>query len=272
MRLRSNIASGATRRQPHKATTAAQRPGGPARLLSRLLDVLILSAAGALLVYCLLLTGSPKVTVNDTSYHPQSIYQATVGKDSGFFHKTKLTYNGNAIASKLQKQFPEVVSTSLRLSPFSTSPTFKLNISRPSFVIKSASSTYVMDREGVAVISTTSINLRILKNLHTISDQSGLVLKPGVKVLSSADINFVNEVLAQAKAAKVPVLSLSLPPLSRELDLKTSDEPYLVKFYLGGDSLLQVGQFLAARHSFAQKHVNPSHYLDVRVTGKIFFR
>jgi hypothetical protein len=63
-----------------------------------------------------------------------------------------------------------------------------------------------------------------------------------------------------------------LPPKAQELDLRASDQSYYVKFYLGGDAMIQTGQYLAARQKFAQTKQQPGEYLDVRVSGKIFYK
>jgi hypothetical protein len=70
----------------------------------------------------------------------------------------------------------------------------------------------------------------------------------------------------------VSVSSLTLPKTAQELDLRTKDRPYYVKFYLGGDALLQAGQFLATRRQFDTSNTQPAEYLDVRVEGKIFYK
>jgi hypothetical protein len=70
----------------------------------------------------------------------------------------------------------------------------------------------------------------------------------------------------------VTITSLSLPSKPSELDLRTKDRPYFVKFYMGGDALTQAGQFLAARAQFDRQNHQPADYLDVRVAGKIFYK
>ncbi|MGH7156635.1 MAG: hypothetical protein ACREGG_00760, partial [Candidatus Saccharimonadales bacterium] len=85
-------------------------------------------------------------------------------------------------------------------------------------------------------------------------------------------VGFINTVIAECKHSKVPISSLVLPTTPQELDLHTADQPYYVKFYLGGDVLNEAGQFLAARNHFAQTKQSPSQYLDVRVQGKIFYK
>jgi len=90
--------------------------------------------------------------------------------------------------------------------------------------------------------------------------------------VSASSAKFINTVIAQSKRANVPIVSFVLPNTAQEVDLRTSDKPYYVKFYLGGDALIQTGQFLAARHQFDATNSQPSEYLDVRVAGKIFYR
>jgi len=41
---------------------------------------------------------------------------------------------------------------------------------------------------------------------------------------------------------------------------------------MGGDALVQTGQFLAARKEFDISKKQPPEYLDVRVSGKIFYK
>src|SRR5207302_459575 len=101
-------------------------------------------------------------------------------------------------------------------------------------------------------------------------DQSGFKTQAGQPALSSQAVNFIKNIITQCHGAKVPVASLTLPKTAQELDFKAADRPYFVKFYLGGDPVLETGQFLAARHRFDQTG-QPTSYLDVRVNGKIYF-
>jgi hypothetical protein len=90
--------------------------------------------------------------------------------------------------------------------------------------------------------------------------------------LSAIDIAFIKAILVHCAKTGIKVDSLTLPTIAQEVDLRTKDRPYFVKFYLGGDSATQIGQFLAARHNFDQTGSQPGEYLDVRVNGKIFYK
>jgi hypothetical protein len=70
----------------------------------------------------------------------------------------------------------------------------------------------------------------------------------------------------------VPISALSLPAVPEEIDLRASDQPYYVKFYMGGSAVLQTGQFLAARQHFKQTGQLPAQYLDARIAGKVFYK
>jgi cell division septal protein FtsQ len=73
---------------------------------------------------------------------------------------------------------------------------------------------------------------------------------------------------AVTEAKRLP----NIKNLPQKLDLRAKDQPYFVKFYLGGDPLAQIGQYLAARHHFNEAGQQPAEYLDVRVPGKVFFK
>ncbi len=120
--------------------------------------------------------------------------------------------------------------------------------------------------------TATTDQLPQIKNLVRLDDQSGFTTQVGKQVLSSQSVNFINNMLAQLQRAKIPVKSLILPKQAQELDLRTNDRPYYVKFYLSGDVLYETGQFLASRHYFDQNHKQPQRYLDVRLGGKIFYK
>ena len=128
----------------------------------------------------------------------------------------------------------------------------------------------VVDSKGTVI--GPSADFPSVKDLPLISDETGFETVVGRSVLSRSDIDFITTVIAQARAAKVPIASLALPKLAQELDLRTTDRKYFVKFYLGGDALTQSGQFLAARQKFDSTKKQPNQYLDVRISGKIFFR
>ena len=237
----------------------------------RTLDVVVLIILLGGLIYSLFVNSTPQIRLNDTTYHPASVYQAAAAKELGALkNRNKITLNESGVISSLQQQFPEIASASLELPLFSETPIIHLTVAKPSFFLASGGSDYIVDSQGVATAVARS--LPQIKNLTTLTDQSGFGAEPGQQVLSAQSVAFINNVLGQTARSKIPVKSLVLPPQADEMDMYTSDRSYYVKFYLNGDPLLQSGQFLAARHNFDQTAAQPSQYLDVRVPGKIFYK
>lgn len=239
--------------------------------LSKAIDVSVIGAVTFCLVYSLIVRAEPKLTVDSQAYNPASAYQATArAAMGGLINRNKITFNEQAVAESLQKEYPEISNVSVGLPLVAQNPAVQLNIAAPAFLFNSGGAVYIVSEDGVAVGPAS--RFPSIKNLPEVVDQSGFKLMPGTRILGSDNVSFIAQVVAQAKKAKVPLASLTLPPRAQELDLRTSDRPYYVKFYLGGDPLTQTGQFLAARKQFDEKKEQPADYLDVRVVGKIFYR
>lgn len=241
------------------------------KVLFGAIDIILIMLLVFGLIYSLILKPQPKIVASDLSYHQLADYDNKITPlFRNFNDRNKVTFNESAITSAVQKQFPEVQAVRVELPFFSEVPIVRLSVSPPAFNLHSGSRSFIVDSQGIVVAKTTDLpKLHALVNLI---DQSGYPAVIGQPVIGSSAVDFINIVTKQSTRAKVPISSLSLPPLAQELDLRTSDAPYYVKFYLGGDALTQAGQFLAARHQFAQSHQSPAEYLDVRVSGKIFYK
>ena len=223
------------------------------------------------LIYSLLLKPDPQIRIDNTSYHSLAEYRTQIAKlFGGLKNSNKLTFDEPSIVAAIEHEFPEIRSARVELPFFSEKPVVWLGVSRPAFILINGQSSYLIDEQGVAV--GKSNELPKIKHSITVLDQTGYKVMIGRQILSSDGVALINTVISQSKNAKVPIASLSLPPRAQEMDLRTSDQPYFVKFYLGGDALNQTGQFLAARHQFAQSGKTPSQYLDVRVPGKIYYQ
>jgi hypothetical protein len=240
-------------------------------IIFNIADLILLAILLIGLVYSLLLRPAPQVKVDNSPYHSSAAYQSEIAPlFKGFKNSNKLTFDEASVVNAIQRKFPEVHNARIELPFFSEKPVVWLDISAPAFMLVNDRSSLLIDDQGTAVAK--SADFPNIKNQITVQDQTGLNVSVGQQVLSSYGVALIGIVITQAKQAHVPIASLSLPPRAQELDLKTSDQPYFVKFYLGGDALSQTGQFLAARHQFAKNGQTPSQYLDVRVPGKIFYK
>ena len=260
---------GPAAKSPFQQSKPAGR--GARRFIFGFLDIIILAILLLGLAYSLLLKPSPILILSSSDYHDKSAYQSSADQVfSSIRNRNKLTFNEAGVIKQLKTKFPEISSASVELPFFSQQPTLRLIISKPSLLMTSGGRRYVVDSQGV--IAGTAGVIKNSSRLAKITDQSGFNAQIGGPVLSSADITFIKTLLSEAKAADIPLSSMTLPASAEELDIRTADQPYFVKFFLGGDALRQTGQFLAARHNFQQKGPAPAEYLDVRVPGKIFYK
>jgi len=240
------------------------------RFVVGFVDIVLCIAVIAAFTYSLLVSDSAKVVVNTNVYRPQSQYQRAVDNQlSSIKNRNKLSFDEAALIKSLKSNYPEISSVSVELPVITQQPTVSLDIAKPSFFLKNMGRILVVNLQGTAIgYSTDFANIN---KLPTVTDDSGYKASPGIQVLTSSNVAFINNLIAQCRRAKVEIKSLSLPNQAQELDLRTND-PYLIKFYLGGDSLNQAGEFLAARHFFSKNKIVPFSYLDVRVPGKVFYK
>ena len=264
---------------PPPAKSPFQRTPRPKRrrYLTKALDWLVVLAVLGGIVYSLLLQPDPSIVLNSTAYHPVEAYRdATAANLKSLKNRNKLTFDEDSLLSSLKQKFPEISDISVDLPLFGQVPTVHIGIAQPSLMLKSAAGStnaterFIVDSKGTVVGSQS--NFPAIKDLPLINDETGFGAQIGRSVLSLSDVNFILSVIAQAKKANIPIASLTLPKLAQELDLRTTDRSYFIKFYLAGDALAQSGQFLAARKHFDQTKKQPRQYLDVRVSGKVYFK
>jgi cell division septal protein FtsQ len=247
------------------------RQSGLRKFFARVTDSFVVLVLILVLCYSLIVRSSPNLSLSSTAYHTKDLYQKTlVDKLDDVKNRNKITFDEAEIVGAMQKQFPEIASAQVELPLFNQVPKINLNISKPSFLFNAGGQSYVIDADGLAV--GLASEFPGVKGLPVITDQTGFTGAKGKAIMSADGASFINTVLAQCKHAKVPVNSLTLPALAQELDLRTSDKPYFVKFYLGGDALRQTGQFLSTRKQLQDTHKEPAQYLDVRVDGKVFYK
>jgi hypothetical protein len=240
--------------------------------LLKSVDFIAIAAIFVLIGYSLMVSSKPVVVASDTSYHSMSDYQAAIAAELGLLkNRNKITIDETQIVLNIKKKFPEVTSLSLELPLFSQTPTARLTISPPSFVLNNMGRLYIVSTAGKAVLPASSLPAQ--NSLAVVNDQTGFNAAVGKQVLSSEGVEFLSELLVQSQQAGIKIQSIVLPPKAQELHLRTADKPgYYVKFYIGGDAKLQIGQFLATRHRFEVDNITPGEYLDVRVPGKIYYK
>jgi len=247
------------------------------RFLSRAIDWLVVLIILAAVIYSLIVRPQPEIIASSNDYHSSEVYQDSAAEVlKKIENRNKLTFDEQDLAYQLKREFPEIAAVRADLPLFGQKPTLYLEIAKPALVLRGAEGTYgavsrlIIDTKGTVI--GPQAEFPGIQNLALVADNTGFTARSGETVLSPSDIGFILTVIAQAERAGAPIASLALPKLAEELDLKTSDRKYFVKFYLGGDALTQSGQFLAARKQFDKTNKQPGQYLDVRVAGKVFYK
>jgi hypothetical protein len=257
-----------------RTTSPFQKKKPPRKIKTLLIKALNVALVGAILlclVYSLIVKPDPKVLATTEIYHPSATYQqVAIDELNSFKNRTKLTFDESALVDRLRNQFPEIDKVEIELPLFSQRPVIRISIADPKFLLASQANKYVVSSSGVVVAQ--AMNFADDDDLPSVIDDSGFDAGIGKVVLSSHQVAFINQVVEQCRRANIEISSLVLPSKVQELDLKTKDKKYYVKFYLAGDPMVQIGQFLAARHQFKLDHKEPKQYLDVRVAGKIFYK
>ena len=233
--------------------------------------------------YELVLTTNPKIVIlKDDSANfllkPPVVYINAASKlfKQSLSDQNKLTINTGYISERLQKMFPELNSVSVTLPVLGHRPIIYLDPATPSLILDTQSSgDYLIDSYGKALVNLENVKVPQSVSFYTVKDQTGLKVNVGQDVLSTSDINFIQYVAAETKANSLNIKYMILPPQSRELDIYFNNEPYYVKFNLDTSSAMkqQVGTFLATREYLIKSNSpTPSQYIDVRVTGRAYYK
>jgi hypothetical protein len=240
--------------------------------------------AGIVLIICVLdvlhLSTTPKIialttTANSYFLQPSDVYQQAATKlfQSSIWNENKITINTAGIKLKLQQEFPELSDVSITLPLMSHRPIVYIAPTTPSLVLSTASGSFIIDNNGIALINSEQVADLSSLDLPTVVDQSGLAVKIGTDILPTNDISFIQTVVAELHAKSIGITSLILPTAPYELDLKPSGVGYYVKFNIHStDALQQIGTYLAVRQRLSSQNIMPSSYIDVRLDGRAYYK
>lgn len=227
------------------------------------------------LVLMLSVSRHPSVVVDSQQYHSSANYKAAVEKlFSGVSNRSKLTINQAGLKAAIQRQFPEVEQVTITTPIYSRTAKVSLKVAPATFTLSGAPGTFGENVRYVIAANGKIVGLNrdfpTIRGLPNLTDQSGTDIKAGEFVLGQGTSSFILAIIAQCKKNNIPIESFNLSK-TQEIDLRTKDKKYFVKFSLAADPATQMGQYLAAREQLA-KTGEPSQYLDVRVDGRIYYQ
>jgi len=270
-----------SRSGPETQRARYEPPAGQKRGLERLKHI---PTALALLVivvsifYASLLDSRPRLNIaaSETGkplQRPAKVYEDFITKElsGSIANKSKLTINTKSLEQNLQKQFPEVASAIVTVPLLGHRPIVSVAVSSPAFILATGGGAYYISADGVPLVRVSDVQ-HPLQDIATVSDETNLPVTVGQQVLPTDTVTFISTVIAQLKATNTSVSSITLPLEANELQIRLTDQPYLVRMNTLEDARTQVGTLLAVKNRLEANREVPREYIDVRVVERAYYK
>lgn len=175
----------------------------------------------------------------------------------------------SALNTYVSSKLPEVAVITQRNNMVGIGQTnFVITMRNPVAGWKIGDKQYYVDSKGISFDTNyfTSPTVQIV-------DNSGASPVAGTAIVSNRFLSFVGRVVAEAKSGGYIVTQAILPlNTTRELDIKIQDNSILVKLSIDRSAGEQVEDMSRALKWFASNGANRPSYIDVRVSGKAFYK
>lgn len=245
--------------------------------------IVALILLGVVVMYCLSLSTSPKLTVYTArSQQPnqqQSIRNQTEYLDgaqkllnSSIFNRTKFTINTAAFERAFKAEYPEVSDVAVALPIVSRQPIVTITTAQPAFVIVSHNQSWVIDERGIVIMSAQDLSKTTKEQLPVIIDQSNTPLDFGKAALPSTYVQYIGMFAAQLRAKNISIESIILPNQAHEIDIKPKGQPYIVKTSVDTNAREAAGAYLATKGYLDGQKIKPGQLIDVRVPGRATYK
>ena len=204
----------------------------------------------------------------------QTEYQVEAKKILGgsIFNRSKITINTKGFAVEMKQKFPELSDVSVTLPLMGRRPVVQLVSARPVLILRGQDGSFVLDKDGRAILPQSQLHNGEVWQLPTVEDQSTVKIELGKSALPGKEVAFIEEVVGQLNAKQIKIREIVLPRAAEALDVRIEGQPYYIKFSLQTDAKTAVGAFLAVKQKLDNDHTVPSQYIDVRVEGKAYYK
>lgn len=229
--------------------------------------VIVISGALTALLYSF--TAYPRISTNTTALDEPQRYEKVVNEylSRHPIERLRPALDEQRLAEWLQEKVPEVASVTQEGFYQLGITDFKLTMRQPLAVWIIGGKQYFVDDQGIS----------FEKNYYetpavSVVDQSGVQQSTGTTIASSRFLTFVGQVVAQAKQHGLVVQQAIIPAgTTRQLEVKLEGRGYPIKLSLDRPASEQVEDMKNAVGYFDAHQLSPQ-YIDVRVSGKAFYR
>lgn len=182
-------------------------------------------------------------------------------------NRTKLTADLSGSSSQLERQFPELQDASMTVPIIGNRPIVYVQLAEPALIVQSPKGTYALNSDGVVLAKL----LNTLPNVPVVADESGTTPSLGKQLLPGTTASFIRSIAYQLKSAKLTVSVFVLPRSSPyEMDVRLEGAKYVIRMNLVESPLEQSGAIVATIQHLSNNL--PSQYIDVRVSGRAYFK
>ena len=204
-----------------------------------------------------------------TQQPPTSEYQKTI---QHYFVDHPLeqfgfSINKTQLGQYVRAQHSEISELDVTKAWYGSNVTFALYFRQPILVWQTGGHRFYVDDKGVAFTYN-----HFATNLVAVTDQSGIAPDASGAVASKRFVGFLGQLVGAVNATgKGRVVSIVIPPSTREIDLKLEARDYLLKTHINRDPLQQAEDIKNALNYFDSHKIKPQ-YIDVRVPQKAFYK
>jgi hypothetical protein len=242
-----------------------------------LTTLLTVVCAGSILLFTLLLLGSPAIKFTDGSvlYADKETYVQEINRiiAASFANKTKLTIQSAALEQDIKAAFPEISDVKVVVPLIGQRLQIGIRTKKPTLLLvqPNGQQAIVAEDGTIAAITDEMPKLPIV----TVVPQA--LLEEREAVLTSKEVQLVrlleNEFTAERAFSVPTVEKYELFVETSELQVHFRDAVYKAKMTTQGESRNQSATLLAVFRSIDQGGVEkPESYIDVRVPGRVFIK
>lgn len=232
--------------------------------------LLIVAAASCFFTWLLYnFTAEINVVATDSISIDESRYQKAIN-DYLIAHpleRLRFALNAEELSNYLEQVVPEVSSVEMNGTSGFAATNFDLLFRRPVASWQIGDTQYYVDQDGVSfgVNYFTNPTVKIL-------DNSGVPQSAGTTIASGRFLRFVGRTVTLASASKLTITKAVIPPSStHQIEVIIKGYGFPVKFSLDRPVGEQIEDMRNAIRYFDKHRLNPK-YIDVRVSGKAFYR
>ena len=234
----------------------------------------------AVVFYITTLNSNPEIDIvnNPTSVkflHSKSQYSQTITDilNRSVLNKSKFTIDSNSIARQIEADYPELDSATVIIPITGHSLQVVLKASTPVLNLENSTGYYLLNDNGIAILKFSTLKQMDSSKLVTLTDQSNSPVSLGRSFISSATVNFIQNIIYQYSKKGIAIQSMALPDSPYELDVQSRGQNYIVKYNLLNSVNYQIGTyFTILNYLKTNNQPSPTQYIDLRVSGKAFYK